>query len=470
MRRVTSFRKIPESGVVETATQETASSAAQVDQYVSVADTVRPTVAARGKPHVVIVGSGFAGLNAAKGLADAPVKVTVIDRRNHHLFAPLLYQVATAQLSPANIAQPIRSILRKQKNANVLLGEVTGIDTQVRTVALEGGRILAYDFLVVAVGATHSYFGHDEWAPMAPGLKTIDDATEIRKRILLAFEHAENESDPARREAMLTFVVIGGGPTGVELAGAIGEIAGHTLVKEFQNIDPRDSKILLLEGLPRILPMFPEALSVDAEKDLATFGVQVRTNSLVTAIDGHGVNIGDERIDANTVIWAAGVQVSKLTQALRDLAELDRAGRVPVERELHIASHPEIFVVGDAASVTTPDGKPVPGVAPAAMQEGKWAAANIARAVNGHAYTPFKYQDKGSLATIGRHQAVASVKGRNFNGFPAWWMWMVVHVFYLNGLRNRTLVISQWAFSYFSFGRNARLITGEQPKTVEKTS
>jgi NADH dehydrogenase len=305
---------------------------------------------------------------------------------------------------------------------------------------------------------------------MAPGLKTIEDALDIRRRILVAFEHAENESDPAIRDAMLTFVVIGGGPTGVELAGAIGEIAMHTMVKEFEHIDPRDAKILLLEGLPRILPMFPEKLSADAEKDLGKFNVQVRTNSLVTSIDDQGVNIGDERINANTVIWAAGVQVSKLTQALRGIAELDRAGRVPVERELHIAGHPEIFVVGDAASVKTPEGKPVPGVAPAAMQEGKWAAANIARAVNGDAYAPFNYQDKGSLATIGRHQAVASVKGKDFNGFFAWWMWMLVHVFYLNGLRNRALVISQWAFSYFSFGRNARLITGGPSKALEKKS
>lgn len=456
--------------MVELVTWDTASSSPQVEQFAYEAGTIQPTLATRGKPHVVIVGGGFAGLNAAKGLAEAPVKVTVIDRRNHHLFAPLLYQVATAQLSPANIAQPLRSILRKQKNANVLLGEVAGIDIDAKTISLDGGRTIAYDYLIVAVGATHSYFGHDEWAPMAPGLKTIDDATEIRKRILLAFENAENEPDPAKREAILTFVVIGGGPTGVELAGAIGEIAGHTLVKEFDNIDPRDAKILLLEGLPRILPMFPEALSAAAESDLAEFGVRVRTNSLVTAIDHHGVNIGDERIDANTVIWAAGVQVSRLTQALQDIAELDRAGRVPVERELHITGHPDIFVVGDAASVKTRDGKPVPGVAPAAMQEGKWAAANIVRHVNGHAYTPFVYQDKGSLATIGRHQAVASVKGRNFNGFFAWWMWMVVHVFYLNGLRNRTLVISQWAFSYFSFGRNARLITGEQQKALEKKS
>lgn len=423
-----------------------------------------PTLGPIGKPQVVIIGGGFAGLNAAKGLADAPVKVTVIDRRNHHLFAPLLYQVATAQLSPANIAQPIRSILRSQKNADVVLGEVEAIDTEGKSISLDDGRTLSYDYLIVAVGATHSYFGHDEWAPVAPGLKTIDDAIEIRKRILLAFEQAENEPDPEKRRGLLTFIVIGGGPTGVELAGAIGEIAGHTLVQDFRNIDPRDAQILLLEGLPRILPMFPEKLSELATKDLGKFGVQVRTNSLVTMIDENGVNIGDERIDANTVIWAAGVQVSKLTQALKGLAELDRAGRVPVERELHVAGHPEIFVVGDAASVKTAEGKPIPGVAPAAMQQGRWAAANIERATQGNAYTPFAYQDKGSLATIGRNQAVASLKGKQFNGFFAWLIWMVVHVFYLNGLRNRALVISQWVFSYFSYGRAVRLITGEQKK------
>ena len=462
--------KIPECGVVETATQHTETTPQQVDQFVSVAETVQPSVTAKGKPHVVIIGGGFAGLNTAKGLADAPVKVTVIDRRNHHLFAPLLYQVATAQLSPANIAQPIRAILRRQKNVNVRLGDVVAIDPDLKSITLDDGHVFSYDYLVIAVGATHSYFGHDEWAPVAPGLKTIEDALDIRRRILVAFENAENETDPASREAMLTFVVIGGGPTGVELAGAIGEIAMHTMVKEFDHIDPRDAKILLLEGLPRILPMFPEKLSADAEEDLGKFNVMVRTNSLVTAIDDNGVNIGDERIDANTVIWAAGVQVSKLTQALRGIAELDRAGRVPVERELHIAGHPDIFVVGDAASVKTPEGKPVPGVAPAAMQEGKWAAANIVRAVEGNAYAPFNYQDKGSLATIGRHQAVASVKGKNFNGFFAWWMWMLVHVFYLNGLRNRALVISQWAFSYFSFRRHARLITGGPSKALEKKS
>jgi NADH:ubiquinone reductase (H+-translocating) len=448
--------------VAETVIQDNRSETSeQVEQFVSVADTMRPTVKPVGRPHVVIVGGGFAGLSAARSLKDADVKVTLIDRRNHHLFAPLLYQVATAQLSPANIAQPIRAMLSRQKNATVLMGEVEHIDADARTLTVDNGRVIPYDYLIVAVGATHSYFGHDEWAPLAPGLKTIDDATKIRRRILEAFEEAESATDAAEREALLTFVVIGGGPTGVELAGAIGEIARHTLVKDFQHIDSRDAKILLLEGLPRILPMFPEKLSSYAVKDLAKFGVEVRTNSLVTGIDEHGVNIGDERIDAKTVLWAAGVQVSPLTRVLGGLAELDRAGRVPVTAELNIAGHPEIFVIGDAASIKNSEGKPVPGVAPAAMQQGKWAASNIARALRGEAYVPFVYNDRGNLATIGRNQAVASVKGRNFNGFPAWLMWMVVHIFYLNDLKNRALVISQWLYSYISHGRSARLITGE---------
>lgn len=418
--------------------------------------------ASRAKPRVVIVGCGFAGLNAAKGLADAPVTITVIDRRNHHLFAPLLYQVATAQLSPANIAQPIRGILRGQKNLNVVLGDVESIEVSARKVVLMDGQAVSYDYLIVAVGATHSYFGHDEWAPIAPGLKTIEDALDIRKRILMAFEKAEKEPDPARRAALLSFIVIGGGPTGVEMAGAIGEIANHTLAKEFDSIDSRDARILLLEGLPRILPMFAEKLSTRAEKDLERFGVKTRTNSLVTAIDENGVNIGDERIEATTVIWAAGVQVSPLTRALAEIAELDRAGRVPVERELHIAGHPEIFVIGDAASARNGEGKPLPGVAPVAMQEGRWVAKNIARAVAGESYLAFDYKDRGSMATIGRNQAVAEIKGMKFSGFPAWLAWVVVHVLNLIGLRNRALVVAQWIFSYLTFNRGARLITGEK--------
>lgn len=429
----------------------------------SVAETMQPTHEVKGTatPRVVIIGGGFAGLNAAKGLADAPVKVTVIDRRNHHVFAPLLYQVATAQLSPANIARPIRGILRGQKNARVILGEVEEIDIEGKRLVISDGLTLDYDYLIVAVGATHSYFGHDEWASLAPGLKTIEDALEIRRRILIAFERAEREVDPAKRAALLTFVVIGGGPTGVEMAGAIGEIAHHSLVRDFRTIDPHQARILLLEGLPRILPMFAEKLSARAEKDLNRFGVVTRTNSLVTAIDDHGVNIGDERIEAATVIWAAGVQVSPLTRALAEIAELDRAGRVPVERELHVAGHPELFVIGDASSLRNPDGKPLPGVAPVALQEGQWAAANIARAVRGEPYEPFDYKDRGSMATIGRNQAVAEIKGFKFAGFPAWLAWVVVHVLFMVGLRNRLLVIAQWAFSYLTYNRGARLITGE---------
>ncbi|MDQ3655744.1 MAG: NAD(P)/FAD-dependent oxidoreductase [Chloroflexota bacterium] len=452
------------SGSENSGTATDAASSAQVEQFVSVAETIRPTMtaAAGSRPRVVIVGCGFAGLNAAKGLADVPVRITVIDRRNHHLFAPLLYQVATAQLSPANIAQPIRGILRGQKNVNVVLGEVESIEIDARKVVLMDGQAISYDYLIVAVGATHSYFGHDEWAPIAPGLKTIEDALDIRKRILMAFEKAEKEQDPARRAALLSFIVIGGGPTGVEMAGAIGEIANHTLAKEFDSIDSRDARILLLEGLPRILPMFAEKLSTRAEKDLERFGVKTRTNSLVTAIDENGVNIGDERIEATTVIWAAGVQVSPLTRALSEIAELDRAGRVPVERELHIAGHPEIFVIGDAAGARNGEGKPLPGVAPVAMQEGRWVAKNIARAVAGETYDAFEYKNRGSMATIGRNQAVAEIKGVKFAGFPAWLAWVVVHVLNLIGLRNRALVIAQWIFSYLTFNRGARLITGEK--------
>lgn len=436
----------------------------QIDQFVTVTETFTPSMVSMEKPRVVIIGGGFAGINAAKGLADAPVNVTVIDRKNHHLFAPLLYQVATAQLSPANVAQPIRGILRKQKNVNVLLAEVMGVDVDARNITLESGQIISYDYLIVAVGATHSYFGRDEWAEFAPGLKTLDDAVAIRARILMAFERAEVEPDPARRAQLLTFIVIGGGPTGVELAGAIGEIARHTLVNEFKNFDPRESRVLLLEGLPRILPMFTEDHSAAAATKLGDFGVEVRTGALVTAIDDSGVNIGDERIDAATVIWAAGVQVSALTKALTEVAELDRAGRVQVERELHIPGRPDIFVIGDAAGAKTAEGKPIPGIAPAAMQQGEWAAANIVRALDGQAYQPFEYSDKGSLATIGRNQAVATIRGKSFSGFPAWILWLAVHVVYLNGFANKGLVIAQWATSYLRFGRNSRLITGDVPR------
>lgn len=415
----------------------------------------------RHRPHVVIVGGGFAGLNAAKELAGAPVDVTVIDRRNHHLFAPLLYQVATAQLSPADIAQPIRGILRRQANLAVLLGEVVRVDVDQRRVGLADGSHVDYDYLILAVGATHSYFGNDQWAPLAPGLKTIEDALTIRRRILLAFEDAEREPDPERREAMLTFVVVGGGPTGVELAGAIGELANHTLARDFERIDPRDAHILLLEGLPRILPMFPEKLSRQATEDLGRFGVKVRTDSLVTSIDPEGVNIGEERIPTHNVFWAAGVSASTVTRSLGDLVELDRAGRIPIERELHIAGHPEVFVVGDASSGMDQHGSPLPGVAPVAIQEGRWAARNIKAALAGNAYKPFMYEDRGSLATIGRNRAIADIKGVRFTGFLAWVAWALVHIAQLIGFRNRLLVGSQWMFNYLTFRRGARLITGE---------
>lgn len=412
-------------------------------------------------PRVVIIGGGFAGLNAAKALADQPVKVTLVDRRNHHLFAPLLYQVATAQLSPANIADPIRHITRRQQNLTVLLAEATAIDLQHRRIALADGDELSYDYLILAAGAVDSYFGHDEWRPLATGLKSLEDALTIRRRLLLAFERAEREADPAARRALLTFVVVGGGPTGVELAGAIGEIAHHTLVNDFDQIDSHDATIVLLEGLPNILPMFDEKLAKRAVADLERFGVTVRTGSLVTAIDPDGVQIGEDRIATHTVFWAAGVAAAPVTRTLGDGIELDRAGRVTVERELCLPGHPEVFVVGDAAKTTDPAGKPLPGVAPVAIQQGQWAAENIARQLRGDAYRPFRYRDRGSMATIGRNRAVADIRGVKFAGFPAWLAWAGVHIFNLIGFRNRALVSAQWLFHYVTYYRGARLITGE---------
>jgi NADH dehydrogenase len=430
-------------------------------QFVSVEEGMHRPSAINGKPRVVIVGGGFAGLNAAKELADAPVRITLIDRRNHHLFAPLLYQVATAQLSPADIAQPIRGILRRQKNLSVLLGDVAAVEADAKRLRLADGSVVEYDYLILAAGGTHSYFGNDQWAPLAPGLKTIEDALTIRRRILLAFEDAERETDPARRQALLTFVVVGGGPTGVELAGAIGELANHTLTRDFDDIDPRDARIYLLEGLPRILPMFDEKLSQRATDDLGRFGVKVRTGSLVTAIDHEGVTIGDEVIPTHNVFWAAGVSASKVTRSLADVAELDRAGRVPVERELHISGHPELFVIGDAAAAKDQNGKPLPGVAPVAIQEGKWVAQNIKAAIKGNAYRPFMYNDRGSLATVGRNRAIAEIKGVRFAGYPAYLAWALVQIAQLIGFRNRMLVGINWAFNYFTYRRGARLITGE---------
>jgi NADH dehydrogenase len=409
------------------------------------------------RPQVVIVGSGFAGLAAARGLRSAPVGVVVIDRRNHHLFQPLLYQVATAALNPADISAPIRQVLRRQANAEVILGEVETIEAARRRVRLADGAEIPYDFLLLATGATHSYLGHDEWRTDAPGLKTVEDALEIRRRILLAFERAEREQDPAVRAALLTFVIIGAGPTGVELAGALSEIARHTLASDFRHIAPGNAHVILLEAAPRVLPPFPERLSRAARRQLERLGVEVRTGAKVTAVDAAGVSIGEERIAAATVLWGAGVAASPLGRSLG--APLDRAGRVLVCPDLTVPGYPEIAVAGDLAAVSTPRGEPVPGVAPAALQEGRHVARNVLRAVRGERTLPFRYADKGSLATIGRAAAVARIGRLQFSGLPAWLAWLFIHLYFLIGFRNRVAVILQWAWCYLTFRRGARLIT-----------
>lgn len=409
-------------------------------------------------PHIVILGGGFAGLYTARGLKDVDARITLVDRHNYHLFQPLLYQVATAALNPSDIAAPIRSILRHQKNLSVVLGEAVAIDTNAQSVQLADGKTLAYDFLVVATGATHSYFGHPEWERFAPGLKSIDDALEIRRRVLLAFEAAEREPDPAKQAAYLTFVVIGGGPTGVELAGALAEIARHTMIRDFRTFKPESARVILLEGLPRVLPPYPPDLSEKAKRQLEGLGVTVRTDARVTDINDHEVRIGEETIATRTVLWGAGVQASPLAQSLG--VPLDRAGRVIVTPELTIPGHKEVFVLGDLAEVKQHDGSLVPGVAPAAIQEGQHTALNLERAVAGQPLRPFKYRDKGSLATIGRAAAVADFGRVRFGGFFAWMAWLLIHIFFLIGFRNRFLVVTQWAWAYFTSQRGARLITG----------
>jgi NADH dehydrogenase len=411
-------------------------------------------------PHVVIVGGGFGGLAAARALRRAPVRVTLIDRRNHHLFQPLLYQVATAGLSPGDIAYPIRSVLRRQKNARVLLGDVTRIDRSARAVTFDGG-VLPYDYLIIATGATHSYFGHDDWAGDAPGLKTVEDAVEIRRRILLAYEAAERESDPELQREWLTFVVVGAGPTGVELAGVLAEIANHTLVRDFRAIDPSMARVILVEGLDRVLVTYPTKLSERAKEQLERLGVEVRLGERVTAIDERGVLAGGERIASRTVLWAAGVQASPLALTLD--SELDQAGRVRVSPELTVSGDDRVFVIGDLASLEQ-DGRPLPGVAPAAIQGGKHAARTIRADLRGAPRPRFRYRDKGSLATIGRAAAVASIGRLEFSGFFAWVAWWAVHLFFLIGFRNRILVMFGWIWSYLTFQRGARLITGELPR------
>jgi NADH dehydrogenase len=423
--------------------------------------------------HVVIIGGGFGGLQAALGLRKAPVRVTLLDRRNFHLFQPLLYQVATGQLSPANIAAPLRAIFKGQRHVRILLAEATDIDVSNRRVILSDGE-LGYDTLIVAAGARHHYFGHPEWEVLAPGLKTIEDATEIRRRVLLAFEAAERESEPARQQAWLTFVVVGGGPTGVELAGALGELAHHTLTNEFRAIQPSRARILLLEGVDRVLPPYPPRLSAKAARSLAKLGVTVRTGTVVTDLktDLVTVRAGDrtEQIAARTVLWAAGVDASGLGRALANAtgAVLDRAGRVAVEPDLSIRGYPQIFVIGDMASCMGPAGKPVPGVAPAAMQQGRYVAALIRARLSGQSLTRFRYKDKGSLATIGRAAAVADLGFLRFSGFLAWLAWLFIHLLFLIGFQNRFLVMCQWAWNYFTRNRAARLVTGPNPLPLQK--
>ena len=423
--------------------------------------------------HVVIVGGGFAGLYAAKNLArNRSVAVTLVDRRNFHLFQPLLYQVATGALSPGEIAQPLRSIVRKNRNTTVLLGEAVGLDPDKRQVLMGDGGPIAYDTLIAATGARHAYFGHDEWAPFAPGLKTIEDAFEMRRRILIAFEAAEREADPEVRREWMTFVVVGGGPTGVELAGALGEIANDTLRKDFRKIHPPDARILLIEALDVVLPTYPEKLSRSAAKQLGRLGVTVSTGTKVTGIDEHGVMVAhadghEERIPARTVLWAAGVQAASFGRMVADATgiETDRTGRIEVGGDLTIAGHPEIFVVGDLSISKRPDGRPVPGVAPAAIQEGTYVAREIGRRLAGEPTRAFHFTDKGDVATIGRLRGVASIGWLGpfgqLSGFLAWAMWLGIHILYLIGFANRIVVTIRWAWSFFTRGRSTRLITGE---------
>ncbi len=411
------------------------------------------------RPHVVIIGGGFGGLNCALELASAEVDITLVDRKNHHVFQPLLYQVATAALNAGDIAYPIRGALRKHRNVRVLLADVESIDPARHVVVLDNG-MLSYDYLVVAAGATHSYFGNDDWARLAPGLKTVEDALTIRQKIYLAYEAAEREADDELTREWMTFVVVGAGPTGVELAGALAEIGLHTMVKDFRNIDPREIRVVLLEGQDRVLPTYPEKLSRMAEDELRRKGIEVRTSARATQIDARGVWLGEERIPTRTVLWAAGVQASPLARTLD--APLDRAGRVLVESDLSVPGHPEIFVVGDLAYVEC-DGVPVPGVAQGAIQGGRHAGDNVRRLVDGHETLIFRYHDKGSMATIGRNSAVVDTPLVKFGGFFAWLFWWVVHIIFLVGFRNRIFVIFSWAWSWMTFQRGARLITGETP-------
>ncbi|HEY7741340.1 MAG TPA: NAD(P)/FAD-dependent oxidoreductase [Steroidobacteraceae bacterium] len=413
------------------------------------------------RPQVVIVGAGFGGLTVARGLARAPVDVTLIDRQNHHLFQPLLYQVATAGLSPADIAWPVRHLVRDQPNTRVLMGEVTGVDP-ARGVVMLGDGPVSWDWLVLATGATHGYFGHDEWAAHAPGLKDLDDATAIRRRLLLAFERAEMASNPDTARRLLTIAIVGGGPTGVELAGAIAELARRALVADFRAIDPTRARVLLIEAGPRLLPNFPEALSRYTAAALARLGVEVRIGTPVTSCDPQGVTIGAEFIPAATILWAAGVAASPAASWLAMPG--DRAGRVTVGADLTVPGHDHIYVIGDTALARDARGQPLPGIAPVAKQQGAWVARSILARLAGRRMKPFAYRDVGLLATIGRKSAVISYRRLALRGWPAWWLWGAAHIYFLVSLRNRLIVVTQWLWSYFAFERGARLITGLRPR------
>jgi len=423
---------------------------------------------ASSAPHVVIIGGGFGGIAAARALKRESVRLTVIDRRNHHLFQPLLYQVATAALNPADIASPIRRILRRQRNASVILGEAASIDTRLKIVQLLDGEV-AYDYLIVATGATHSYFGHDEWLEPAPGLKTLEDAVEIRRRVLVAYEAAEREIDLAEVANWMTFVIIGGGPTGVEMAGALAEISRRVLERDFRRIDPSRARIVLIEAGPKVLPAMSPESSVSARRQLEQLGVEVITDSPVTAIDDRGVTHGGARLDSRTVIWAAGVAASPIGKTLGAATSvaLDRAGRVVVNQDLSVPGADGVFVIGDLAAVSS-DGKPVPGLSPAAIQEGQHAAKNVARLIRGEPTIPFRYWDKGTLATIGKAAAVADIAGLHLSGLIAWLMWLFVHILFLIGFRNRFIVIFEWAWTYLRNDRGARLITGDVEPLLER--
>ncbi|MBY0491711.1 MAG: NAD(P)/FAD-dependent oxidoreductase [Gemmatimonadaceae bacterium] len=430
--------------------------------------TVTGSFTADPRPHVVIIGGGFGGLSVARELADAPVRITLLDRTNHHLFQPLLYQVATAVLHPADIAVPIRWVLRHQPNVTVVMAEVDGIDALNQTVSLDGGTTtLTYDYLVVAAGARHGYFGHDEWEQHAPGLKSLEDALEMRRRFLLSFEAAERASAAGERDALLTFVIVGAGPTGVELAGMVPEVT-RSIQGEFRRIDPAKARVLLLEGGPRVLPTFPEELSAKAQRALEQLGVTVMTNTVVTDVDDGGVVANGERIPAHTVFWGAGNQASPLVRMLG--GPVDRAGRAIVEPDLSVKGQPNVFVIGDAAATFTDDGKPVPAVAPAANQMGHLVGKNLVRELAGKPRQTFRYFNKGDLATIGKHRAVAVLAGRKLSGTFAWLTWLFVHILYLAGAKNRLSVFVTWIWAYVTHQRGVRLITGDTVHRLLKRS